>query len=159
MRLQQLCAVKNSDGTVREVKVLESEVEVAEPSTVRQRGVSGGVSLFSWGASFGVNSLNITPNTPHNKFREYLVEAEASQIISCEALGNSQLHQKRVEDASKTLETLRRGRLSGFSASEAAQAAYEEARRNAGEHPNLPEAERLARLGDYEGATRLLTTH
>lgn len=160
MRTQQLCAVRNPDGRISEVKVLESEVEVVEPSTVRQRGVSGGLSLFSWGASLGFNSLNMTPNAPHEKFREYLLEVEASQIISCEALTDGGLHKERVESSLRTLQILRRGRLSGFSASEAAQDAYNKARIQAGpHHPKLAAAAEAAAEGRYEDATRLLTTH
>ena len=159
IRTQQLCAVRNPDGRISEVKVLESEVEVVEPSTVRQRGVSGGLSLFSWGASLGVNSLNMTPNAPHEKFREYLLEAEASQVVSCEALTNGGLHQERVESSLRTLQILRRGRLSGFSASEAAQDAYNKARIQAPHHPNLAAARAAAAEGRYEEAIRLLTTH
>ena len=160
MRTQQLCAVRNPDGRISEVKVIESEVEVVEPSTVSQRGVSGGLSLFSWGASFGVNSLNMTPNAPHEKFREYLLEAEASQIISCEALTNGVLNKERVESSLRTLQILRRGRLSGFAATEAAQDAYNKARIQAGpHHPKLAEAAAAAAQGDYEAAISLLTTH
>jgi hypothetical protein len=157
LQTQQLCGIYDSIGKLKDVMVLNSSVEVAEASEVRQRGISGGLSLFNVGVSLGHQSIDVMPSKPHSNFQQYILEAEAAQIISCESLQNHGLRQERVEDSIRTLNFLRRGRLQGMESSESAQGEYERARRKAGlHHPHQQPAAKAARQGDYEGATKLL---
>lgn len=121
LQTQQVCGVYHPNGQLKDVIVLNNSMEVAEPSRVKQRGASFGLSLFNVGVSGGFSSGDVTPSNPHPRSGEYLLELEASQIISCEAVGNKHLRQERVEDALRTIKVLRRGRLEGMAASEAAQ--------------------------------------
>lgn len=118
LQTQQVCGVYYPNGQLKDVVVLNSSMEVAEPSKVKQRGASFGLSLFNVGVSGGVSSADINPSDPHPQSGNYFLELEASQIISCEALGNPHLRHHRVDKAIRTLEVLRRGRLEGMSASE-----------------------------------------
>lgn len=119
LQTQQVCGVYYPNGQLKDVLVLNSSMEVAEPSAVRQRGGSLGLSLFNVGVSGGFSSGDVTPSNPHPRSGEYLLELEASQIISCEAVGNPHLRHQRVDQAIRTLGVLRRGRLAGMEASEA----------------------------------------
>jgi hypothetical protein len=158
LQTQNVCGVYYSNGKLKDVIVLNSSVEVAEPSAVRQRGASFGLSLFNVGVSGGVSSGDVTPSNPHPKSGEYLLELEASQIVSCEAVGNHHLRQERVEESIRTLQILRRGRLQGMAYSESAKGDYERARRQVGlKHPDLPKASDAARKGKYEEAVKLLS--
>lgn len=121
LQTQQVCGVYYPNGQLKDVLVLNSSMEVAEPSAVRQRGASFGLSLFNVGVSGGFSSGDVTPSNPHPKSGEYLLELEASQIVSCEAVGNPSLRRDRVEDALRTINVLRRGRLKGMADSESAQ--------------------------------------
>jgi hypothetical protein len=121
LQTQNVCGVYHPNGQLKDVIVLNSSMEVSEPSAVRQRGASLGLSLFNVGVSGGFSSGDVTPSNPHPKAGEYFLEVEASQIISCEAVGNPKLRRDRVEDALRTINVLRRGRLQGMAASEAAQ--------------------------------------
>lgn len=160
LQTQNVCGVYYPNGQLKDVIVLNSSMEVAEPSAVRQRGASLGLSFLNLGGSGGVFAGDVTPSNPHPRSGEYFLELEASQIISCEALGNPQLRRDRVKGALRTLSVLRRGRVLGFAATEAAQSAYNKARREADpNHPKLTAADAAAREGRYEDATRLLTTH
>lgn len=160
LQTQQVCGVYHPNGQLKDVIVLNSSMEVAEPSAVRQRGASFGLSLFNVGVSGGFSSGDVTPSNPHPESKRYLLEMEASQIISCEAVGNHTLRLYRVEEALRTIKVLRRGRLQGMSASEADQAAYNKARIQAGlHHPKLTAADEAAREGDYPRAISLLSSH
>lgn len=119
LQTQNVCGVYYPNGQLKDVLVLNSSMEVAEPSAVRQRGASFGLSLFNVGVSGGFSSGDVTPSNPHPQSKGYLLEMEASQIVSCAAVGNPSLRRDRVEDALRTLKVLRRGRLEGFPASEA----------------------------------------
>lgn len=121
LQTQNVCGVYYPNGQLKDVLVLNSSMEVSKPSRVNQRGGSFGLSLFNVGVSGGFSSGDITPSNPHPQSKGYLLELEASQIISCEAVGNPQLRRDRVEDALRTIKVLRRGRLEGMAASEAAQ--------------------------------------
>jgi len=121
LQTQNVCGVYYPNGQLKDVLVLNSSMEVSKPSRVNQRGGSFGLSLFNVGVSGGFSSGDITPSNPHPQSKGYLLEMEASQIISCEAVGNPQLRRDRVEDALRTIKVLRRGRLEGMAASEAAQ--------------------------------------
>jgi hypothetical protein len=121
LKTQNVCGVYDHVGRLKDVLVLNSSMEVVEPSKVKQRGVSAGLSLFKVGFSGGVSSADVTPSNPHPRSGEYLLELEASQIVSCEAVGNPHLRQERVEQALRTLNVLRRGRLEGMAASETIQ--------------------------------------
>lgn len=114
LQTQQVCLVNGQPI------VLNSSMEVVEPSKVKQRGSSFGLSLFNVGVSGGFSSGDVTPSNPHPKAGEYLLEMEASQIVSCEAARNSHLRRDRVEGALRTLNVLRRGRLQGMASSEEA---------------------------------------
>jgi len=121
LQTQNVCGVYYPNGQLKDVLVLNSSMEVSKSSRVNQRGGSFGLSLFNVGVSGGFSSGDITPSNPHPQSKGYLLELEASQIISCEAVGNPQLRRDRVEDALRTIKVLRRGRLEGMAASEAAQ--------------------------------------
>ena len=121
LQTQNVCGVYYPNGQLKDVLVLNSSMEVAEPSAVRQRGASLGLSLFNVGVSGGFSSGDVTPSNPHPQSKGYLLEMEASQIISCEAVGNPTLRRDRVEDALRTLNVLRRGRLKGMADLESAQ--------------------------------------
>lgn len=157
LKTQNVCGVYDHSGRLKDIIVLNSSMEVAEPSKVKQRAFSAGLSLFTVGISGGVSNSDITPSNPHIKAGEYLLELEASQIVSCEAIGNHHLRQERVEDSIRTLQILRRGRLQGMAASESAKGDYERARRQAGlGHPNIHKSSEKAREGNYEEAIKLL---
>jgi hypothetical protein len=157
LKTQNVCGVYDHSGRLKDIIVLNSSMEVAEPSKVKQRGFSAGLSLFTVGVSGGFSNADITPSNPHMKVGEYLLELEASQIVSCEAVGNHHLRQERVEDSIRTLQILRRGRLQGMAASESAKGDYERARRQAGlGHPNIHKSSEKAREGNYEEAIKLL---
>lgn len=119
LQTQQVCGVYHPNGQLKDVIVLNSSMEVSEPSRVKYQGGSFGLSLFNVGVSGGFSSGDVTPSNPHPRSGEYLLELEASQIVSCEAVGNPHLRHQRVDQAIRTLGVLRRGRLEGMASSEA----------------------------------------
>jgi hypothetical protein len=136
LQTQQVCGIYHPNGQLKDVVVLNSSMEVSKPSRVKQRGASFGLSLFNVGVSGGFSSGDVTPSNPHPQSKGYLLELEASQIISCEAVGNKHLRQERVEDALRTIKVLRRGRLEGMGASEDAHL----------KPPSAPPAPKVRRL-------------
>lgn len=157
------CIIRKPDGTVQ-IVVLRHIVSATKASTTTSRGGSLGVSLFSWGVSGSLNNASSTPNPPKEEFERYLDLTEAGQIVSCEAASDTdtglRIRQEELRRAQRTLEVLRRGSVRGFAATEAAQDAYEDARKEAGSnHPKLEQADKLASQGRYEEATRLLQSH
>ena len=144
------------------VVVLRTRVAVNKAASIHSTGGSVALSLFGTGLSGGLNRTNVGPNLPEAEFTRQLDLARADTIISCAALddNNSHLHRQELDWALRTQRILRRGDVSGFAASEAAQAAYNEARNAAGaNHPKLAQAERLASQGMYKEATELLRSH
>lgn len=139
------------------VIVLKVRVEVGKSATIDSTGGSAALSLFGTGVGGGLNRTNVQANLPVAQFAEQLDLARADTIISCAALDSNLLREQELNWALRTQQVLRRGRLSGFAASEEAQQAYREARKQAGNHPNLAAADQAAKQGRYEEATSLLT--
>jgi hypothetical protein len=153
------CVIRKPDGTTQ-VVVLRHIVAATQASQITQKGGSVGLSLFGWGVSGGISNLKVTPNPPVENFDRYLQITKAEQVISCEAASDPSLNDEELRHAKHTLQVLRRGTVNGMGATEAAQAAYNKARIQAGpHHPKLAAADAAAREGRYEDATRLLTTN
>jgi hypothetical protein len=153
------CIIRKPDGTVQ-IVVLRHIVSATKASTTTSRGGSFGVSLFSWGVSGSLNNASSTPNPPKEDFERYLALTEAGQTVSCASASDSALWNEEVKYSYRTLQVFRRGNMTGFAATEAAQAAYNDARIKAGiNHPKLAAADAAAREGRYEEATKLLRSH
>lgn len=142
------------------VEMLKIRVAVSKAATITSTGGSAALSFLGTGFSGGLNRTKVEPNFPQDQFDQQLDRAIADTIISCAALGSKLLHEQELNWALRTQQVLRRGRLSGFAASEEAQQAYRVAVSKADlNHPKLAAARVAAREGRYEDATRLLTTH
>ena len=152
------CVIRKPDGTTQ-VVVLRHIVSATQASQINQKGVSVGLSLFSWGVSGSVSNLKVIPNPPVENFDRYLQLTEAGQVISCEAASNPKLHNSELRHATSVLTVLRRGTVNGMGATHALQQAYKALRDANPNHHKLAAADAAAAQGDYEAAISLLTTH
>ena len=150
------CVIRKPDGTTQ-VVVLRHIVGATQASKIDQQGVSGGISLFSWGVSGSVHNLKITPNPPVENFDRYLQLTEAGQTVACAAASDPNLNDAELKHAKDTLQVLRRGTVDGMSATYALQQAYNALRDSNPNHPKLTAAMAAANKGDYEAAISLLS--
>jgi hypothetical protein len=138
---------------------IEYGIQVSKSATVNTTSVGLVGSAFSFGVGGNVGRTEVRPNLPESEFNILSERERNNAIITCESLKNNVLYQSEVLRALSARKIQDRGDMTGMAATHALQQAYNALERANPLHPKLSAARAAARLGWYEEAISLLSSH